>query len=135
MRQNEAGRRENYGPIGSAILWAPFYAVGHVVALATGAPADGYSQPYVSAVAYGSAVYGTLAVVLSAAIARRIAGRGLAASLVVCFGTPLVFYVYVAPPMSHANSAFAVALFVWVWLRVREHGACAASRCSAPWAV
>ena len=120
VRQNEAGRRENYGPIGSAILWAPFYAVGHAVALATGAPADGYSQPYISAVAYGSAVYGTLAVVLSAAIARRLVGRGIAASLVVCFGTPLVFYIYVAPPMSHANSAFAVALFLWVWLRVRE---------------
>jgi hypothetical protein len=120
VRQNEAGRRENYGPIGSAILWAPFYAVGHAVARITGAPADGYSPPYISAVAYGSAVYGTLAIVLSAAIARRLTGRGIAASLVVAFGTPLVFYIYIAPPMSHANSAFAVALFLWIWLRVRD---------------
>jgi hypothetical protein len=120
VRKNEAGRRENYGPIGSAILWSPFFAAGHVFALVTGAPADGYSRPYVSAVAYGSAMYGTIAVLLSAAIARRVIGRGLAASLVVCFGTPLVFYIYIAPPMSHANSAFAVALFIWVWLRVRE---------------
>jgi hypothetical protein len=28
--------------------------------------------------------------------------------------------MYVAPPMSHAGSAFAVALFIYVWLRVRE---------------
>lgn len=119
-RRNEAGRRENYAPIGSALLWGPFFAVGQVVALATGAPADGYSQPYVSAVAYGSAIYGGLAVLLSAAIARRVIGHGLLASLIVCLGTPLVFYVYIAPPMSHANSAFAVALFLWVWLRVRE---------------
>jgi hypothetical protein len=35
-------------------------------------------------------------------------------------GTPLLFYMYVAPPFSHACSAFAVALFTWVWLRVRE---------------
>ena len=119
-RRNEAGRRENYAPIGSALLWAPFFAVGHVVALATGAPADGYSQPYVSAVAYGSAIYGGLAVLLSAAIARRVIGHGLVASLIVCIGTPLVFYIYIAPPMSHANSAFAVALFLWVWLRVRD---------------
>jgi len=119
-RRNEAGRRENYAPIGSALLWAPFFAVGHVVALATGAPADGYSQPYVSAVAYGSAIYGGLAVLLSAAIARRVIGHGLVASLIVGIGTPLVFYIYIAPPMSHANSAFAVALFLWVWLRVRD---------------
>jgi hypothetical protein len=119
-RRNEAGRRENYGPAGSAVLWAPFYAVGHVVARLTGAPATGFSQPYISAVSFGSAIYGGLAVLLSAAIARQVVGRGLAASLLVCFATPLVFYIYVAPPMSHANSAFAVALFLWVWLRIRD---------------
>jgi hypothetical protein len=119
-RRNEAGRRENYAPIGSALLWSPFFAVGHLVTLTTNAPADGYSQPYIAAVSYGSAIYGALAVLLSAAIARRVIGRGLAASLIVCAGTPLFFYIYIAPPMSHANSAFAVALFLWVWLRVRE---------------
>lgn len=119
-RRNEAGRRENYGPVGSAVLWAPFYAIGHVVALLTGAPATGFSQPYISAVSFGSAIYGGLAVLLSAAIARQVVGRGLAASLLVCFATPLVFYIYIAPPMSHANSAFAVALFLWVWLRIRD---------------
>ncbi len=49
-RTNEAGRRINFAPIGTAILWAPFYAVGHVVALATGARADGLSAPYIAAV-------------------------------------------------------------------------------------
>jgi hypothetical protein len=34
-------------------------------------------------------------------------------------GTPLLFYMYVAPPMAHAPSAFAVALFVVIWLIVR----------------
>jgi hypothetical protein len=118
--RNEAGRPPNFGPVGSAVLWTPFYAVGHLVALGTGAPADGLSQPYVSAVAYGSAIYGFLAVLLSAAIANRVVGRGIGASLVVLAGTPLVFYMYVAPPMSHANSAFAVSLLLCLWLRARE---------------
>src|SRR6188474_3526694 len=47
-RVNETGRRINYAPIGAAIMWAPFYAVGHVVALVTGAPANGLSQPYIA---------------------------------------------------------------------------------------
>src|SRR6187455_1912015 len=47
-RPNETGKRINYAPIGAAVVWAPFYAVGHVVALVTGAPADGFSQPYIS---------------------------------------------------------------------------------------
>jgi hypothetical protein len=118
-RVNENGRRINYAPVGCPILWAPFYAAGHVVALATGAPADGFSQPYISAVAYGSAVYGFLAILLSADIARRVAGRGTAAALTVLAGTPLVYYIYVTPPFSHATSAFAVSLFLWTWLRVR----------------
>jgi hypothetical protein len=119
-RVNEAGRRINFGPIGSAVLWSPFYAVGHLWAKATSAPADGFSQPYISAITYGSAFYGFMAVLLSAAIARRLVGRGLGASLAIAIGTPLVFYMYIAPPMAHANSAFTVSLFVWIWLRARE---------------
>ena len=126
-RENEAGRRLNFMPIGTAILWLPFYGAGHVAAIATGAPADGYSAPYIAAVAYGSAIYGFLAVVLSLGIARRLVGDGLAASVAIWMGTPLLFYMYVAPPMSHACSAFAVSLFLWSWLHVRErwslHGA------------
>ena len=74
------------------------------------------------AVAFGSAVYGWLAIVLGWAMAHRLGlGRGaLAAALAVWFGTPLIFYMYIAPPMSHACSAFAVAPFLFVWLHVRE---------------
>ena len=119
-RRTESGRRINFAPIGSAVLWAPFYLGGHLIALATGVPIDGYSQPYVAAVTYGSALYGFAAVLLSAAIARRVVGRGLLASLFVAIGTPLVFYTYIAPVFGHATSAFAVSLFLWVWLIVRE---------------
>ena len=75
-----------------------------------------------AAVSYGSACYGFAAILLSIAAARRITGsRGaLASGVAVWLGTPLLFYMYVAPPFSHACSAFAVALFVTIWLHVRE---------------
>jgi len=119
-RVTEIGRRPNFTPIGSAILWAPFYAAGHAVAIATGAPRDGYSKPYVAAVAYGSAYYGFMAALIGGAIAVRVVGRGAGATLAVWFGTPLVFYMYIAPGFGHATSAFAVALFIWTWLQVRD---------------
>ena len=80
---------------------------------------DGYGPPYVRAVAFGSAVYGWLAIVLGWAMAHRLGlGRGaLAAALATWFGTPLIFYMYIAPPMAHACQAFAVAAFLFVWLR------------------
>jgi hypothetical protein len=118
---NEAGRRPNFAPIGSAVLWLPFYAAGHIVAVVSGAPTDGFSYPYVAAVAYGSALYGFLALLLSASIVRHLLGRsGLPAAVVVWLGTPLIFYMYVAPGFAHACSAFAVALFIRVWLLVRD---------------
>ena len=124
--ETATGRRINYGTMGCAILWVPFYAVADMttrVMRATGRDiaADGYSHPYISAVAYGSAFYGFATILLSIAAARRVVGReAFTSALAVWFGTPLLFYMYVAPPFSHACSAFAVALFVTVWLRVRE---------------
>jgi hypothetical protein len=123
-RTTEAGRRVNFGTIGCGILWSPFYLVGDVTARllhAAGRPVevDGFSRPYIAAVAYGSAFYGAAALALAMSSAALLGLRGLAAAIAVWLGTPLLFYMYVAPPMSHACSAFAVALFVYVWLRVR----------------
>ncbi len=124
--ETATGRRINYGTMGCAILWSPFYAAADVTtrllrAAGRDIAADGYSRPYVSAVAYGSAFYGFAAIVLSIAAARRVVGPGaLSSGVAVWLGTPLLFYMNIAPPFSHASSAFAVALFVTVWLGVRE---------------
>ena len=117
---NESGHAPNFAPIGAAILWAPFYAAGHVAAVLTGQPTDGYSSPYITAVTWASAGYGFAALWLSWAIARRLLGRGGVATVAVALGTPVIFYMYVAPGFSHAASAFAVSLFIWLWLDVRE---------------
>jgi len=50
----------------------------------------------------------------------RASGASLRGALLIWIGTPLLFYMYVAPPMSHACSAFAVAVFVTVWLHARR---------------
>jgi hypothetical protein len=131
-RVTETGRRINFGTIGCALLWAPFYALGDITAralhgLGYQVAVDGFSKPYVAAVAYGSAVYGLLSLVLATTMVRwltrawgALAGHGSAAALAIWLGTPLLFYMYVAPPMSHATSAFAVSLFLLTWLMVRE---------------
>jgi hypothetical protein len=130
-RTTPTGRRYNFGTMGCAILWAPFYAVGDLAAhalAAAGQPVqtDGYSRPYVVAVAFGSAFYGWLAILLSLHAARMLTDSGrdgsrpVLAGLATWFGTPLVFYMYVAPGFSHAVSAFTVAVFVVAWLHVRR---------------
>jgi len=118
------GLRKNFGTIGSAILWAPFYGLGDVTARAMRAagsdvPLDGYSRPYVAAACLGSAFYGLAALLLSTSVARHLVGSGRRAAMIAALGTPLLFYMYVAPIFAHACSAFAVSLFVFTWLRVR----------------
>jgi len=118
------GFRENFGTIGAALMWAPFYAVADIairVRRATGSEvaADGYGRPYMAAAAYGSATYAFAGLVLSISAAKRLTGPGLLPGLAVWFGTPLLFYMYAAPAFAHACSAFAVALFVSIWLHVR----------------
>ncbi len=122
--ETNTGLRLNFATIGCAVLWAPFYGMADLLVkgarlVGSQVAADGYSGPYLAAVTYGSAVYGFLAVLISAAVARRVVGQGVRAAVLVWLSTPLLFYMYVAPGMAHACSAFVVALFVAVWLRVR----------------
>lgn len=121
------GMQINFGPMGTAVLWLPFYLVAHPVALVLQnfSPtfvANGVSAPYIYAVCIGSVFYGWLGIYLSYRIARRYYSEGVAlsAALLILFATNVVYYMYVAPAFSHAASLFASALFVFVWWRTRE---------------
>ena len=120
------GYRLNDAPIGTAVFWAPFYLVadGVVVvarALGSSVPRDGYSRPYVWAVCLASLVWGLAGLALTYRICRSYANRVTATwgVLAVWFASPVVFYLYITPAMSHATSLFAVALFLWLWHRTR----------------
>ena len=94
-----------------------------LVARALGArvAADGYWQPYISAVCYASYLYGWAGLLLAYRLARRWAAPflGALATVAIWLGTSAFFYMMVAPPWSHAVSLFTVALFTTVWLRTR----------------
>ena len=120
------GRRLNDAPIGAAVLWAPFYGVADgavLLARAFGAavPRDGFSWPYVWAVCLGSLFWGVAGLALVYRLCRLWYAPWPSrwATLSVWFATPVVFYLYITPPMAHADSLFAVALFLWLWARSR----------------
>jgi hypothetical protein len=114
----------NEAPIGSALLWSPFYIATdlglrglHALGLFKSTLADGYSTPYVWAVCYGSNLLGFLGILLAYRLARKYFSVFAAtlATLVVWFATPAFFYMYISPPWSHATSLFAVAAFITYW--------------------
>src|ERR1700756_1981712 len=77
------GHLDNHFTVGPAILWAPFLLGAHsgvLIARAWGAqvPADGFSTPYRVAMAFGTALYGFLGLLLSARLAGKYVGGRLA---------------------------------------------------------
>ena len=121
------GHLTNHFSVGPAMLWAPFLLVVHLAVLGfnkLGAhiPADGYSRPYLIAMALGTSTYGFLGLYLAFRLARKYFEERWAflGTLGIWFGSSLPVYMYFNPSWSHAHSAFAVALFLWYWHRTRE---------------
>lgn len=106
-----------YG-VGNSILWAPYVLAAHGVAMVAGLPADGYARPYEWAVGFGSALHASAGLLLLFLLLRRRTGPEAAfwAVAVVWLASPLFFYMYLHPSMSHANSFLAAMLLLWVYL-------------------
>jgi hypothetical protein len=125
-RETDTGRHINFAPLGCALLWSPFYILAHASVLAARAlgahvAADGFSLPYVAAACYASALYGLAGLLLVHDALRAHGGiPEPAATLSVAglwLGTPLLYYMTLAPAFSHAPGVFAVALLLWLTLR------------------
>jgi hypothetical protein len=130
------GHLDNHFTVGPAILWAPFLLSAHagvLIARAGGAhvSADGFSLPYLFAMASGTLLYGFLALLISYRVACQFVAErwALFATTAIWWASSLPVYMYFNPSWSHAHSAFCVALFFWYWLRTRDH------RTTAQWAV
>lgn len=122
------GRLDNHFSAGPAILWAPFLLIAHAGVLTARllgmqvAP-DGFSLPYLLAMALATVLYGFFALLLSYHVTCRFVSPrwALLATVTIWWASSLPVYMYFNPSWSHAHSAFTVALFVWYWLRTREN--------------
>ena len=121
------GHLDNHFTVGPAILWAPFLLLAHggvllARALGSQVPADGFSAPYRLAMAFGTAFWGFLGLLLAFRIARQYAGDlwAFLATVAIWWASSLPVYMYFNPSWSHAHSAFAVSLFVFYWHQTRE---------------
>jgi len=122
------GHLDNHFTVGPAILWTPFLLIAHAGvllarALGSGIPADGFSTPYRLAIAFATALYSFLGLLLSFRLARQYVAERWAvlATIAIWWASSLPVYMYFNPSWSHAHSAFTAALFVWYWHKTREY--------------
>jgi hypothetical protein len=125
--RTRTGHLENHFTVGPAMLWTPFLLLAHAGvllarALGSHVAADGFSAPYRLAMAFGTAFWGFLGLLLAFRLARQYAEDLWAffATIAIWWGSSLPVYMYFNPSWSHAHSAFAVSLFVYYWHQTRE---------------
>jgi hypothetical protein len=108
-------------PIGLALIYMPFFFIGHIWALLSGYPADGFSFPYQFCIAFGSISIA----IAGLAIMRKVLLRYFS-DIVVCMtlialvlGTNYFNYATTDGAMPH-NYVFTVfALIIYLSIRQR----------------
>ena len=118
------GRPPNMMSVGPALLWSPLYiaAVALTWMLAfvgLASPPDGYSTGLQLTAGLAGIAYATAGAWLAYRSARRLfdAPSAFWATVVAWLAGPAIYYSVISPTYSHATSLFAVALFVFIWLR------------------
>jgi hypothetical protein len=134
--RTSTGHLENHFSVGPAILWTPFLLATHLgvllaCALGSSVAADGFSAPYRITMALATALYGFFGLVLAFRLARQYVEErwALLATIAIWWASSLPVYMYFNPSWSHAQSSFAVALFLWYWHETRS------SRSLSQWLV
>ncbi len=120
------GHTPNRVSIGPAILWAPFFLAGHILASLVDTFfqtefADGYSLFYVIPVTWGTTIYGLLGLIFTFRLCRYFfsSKTALLAIIALWFATPLIYYMYLVPSMAHTLAFFTIALFIYFWWKWR----------------
>lgn len=118
------GRVGNQWSVGPAVLWAPWFVIAHVAVtlgrvFGSQIPADGFSWPYVWLVSIGTAIYGVVALWLSARIATQLGygRRAELAALGIGLASSLPVYQLFLPFHVHTLAAFTVAAYAAFWMR------------------
>ncbi|PKP27466.1 MAG: hypothetical protein CVU06_01920, partial [Bacteroidetes bacterium HGW-Bacteroidetes-22] len=102
---------------GTALLISPFFLIGHLTALISGLPSNGFSLPYSYAIAICGLMYGLLGLLLIFRIARSYGASSALSwfiSLIMLLATNLYQYMVMQPAMSHVYSFTTIAAVVWL---------------------
>jgi hypothetical protein len=115
--------------VGPAVLWLPFMIMAHLLALlfnlfGHAIPLDGYNPLYTGLVGISTALYGFLGFYLVYLVLKRYFSPLISfiTTGTMLLTSPILWYMFRQPFYAHALSFFAVSLFVFYWLRMKEKG-------------
>ncbi|MBN1568493.1 MAG: hypothetical protein JXA73_11660 [Acidobacteria bacterium] len=123
---SESRPQLNKYAIGPAILWTPFFLIGHLLAIGLNVagyriPLDGIGYIYQIPTLLGSLSYGFAGLLLIYRSCCRFYKKSasVTATILMWLATNVIYYMIAEPSMSHMCSLFAIALFLELWLAYR----------------
>jgi hypothetical protein len=117
------GRPIYFFLMGAALLYLPFFLLGHAIAWITGAPMDGFSLPYQYAIALGCMTYTLIGLVHARRILRHFFSDGLTAAVlaIVVLGTNYLHFVTLKNLETANFLFFGISVLVWNTIQWHLH--------------
>ncbi|HSW67940.1 MAG TPA: hypothetical protein VLH16_05135 [Bacteroidales bacterium] len=105
--------------MGLAIMYLPFFMMGHITALLSPAPADGYSIPYMFFLLFSALFYLLAGLIIVRKILLNHFKPWIVAFVIVSvvFGTNLLFYTTYQAAMPHVYNFFLFAVFLYLTIK------------------
>ena len=117
----------NNWQMGQAILFLPFFLVGHALAhfyqsLGYPVTTDGYSAPYYISTAVASATYLFAGLFFVYRTLRMFARKrvSMLVTISIWLASPLIYFSFIRQRMAHTSEFFLAAILIFIWIRFRE---------------
>lgn len=120
--KNQNGKKLPKGSMGMSYMYAPFFAIGHLVATNSHYKADGYSKPYSLSIWFGTLFYFLFGLIFLVKVLDKYVNKWVASItvLLIFFGTNLLYYVM--GDQGEMPHSYLFALFaVFIYLTIKWH--------------
>lgn len=109
-------------PLGFALIYMPFFFLGHVAAFLFGQPMDGFSNPYQLAIIFGHCFYVLLGIWMTRKVILCFFSEATTAILLLLLfvGTNFYFTCTTMVAMPHGHLFLFYALILWFTIRWHE---------------
>jgi hypothetical protein len=119
MQKLPNGNKNPKYTCGMAIMYAPFFLMGHKIAINQKNSLDGYSEPYATMIHFGSIFYVMLGLFFLRKVLLLFYSENISALLLFIsfFGTNLFFYTLREGEYTHGYLFFLVSVFLYLLIK------------------
>jgi hypothetical protein len=109
--------------MGLAILYSPFFFIGHIIAELSAYAADGFSAPYQYSIFFGSILYSMLAVIVLSRVLMRFFTERISAIIliIVVFSTNYIIHITMSGQNANSYNYLFLAYALILWYTILWH--------------